>query len=249
MAEPFAEIHPDDASELGITAADLVEVKSPRGRVVVRALVTERTRPGEVYVPMHWTDQFASKGRIGSVVAADTDPFSGQPGSKFTPVAVSRKSMDWYGFAVLKTRPTTIPADYWAIAPITGGFRLEFAGLGVPDLEALLGAFGAQSDDRLSIEDAAAGWSRQASWREGRLEAAIFMSRKPVEVSRQWTCGLLSDAPMNRQDRLNLLAGRPPADRPDPGALVCSCFQVGCNQISDAVRNGADSVQKKSALS
>jgi assimilatory nitrate reductase catalytic subunit len=33
-----------------------------------------------------------------------------------------------------------------------------------------------------------------------------------------------------------------PADRPDAGALVCSCFQIGCNQIAEATRCGATSV-------
>ena len=60
IAEPFAEIHPEDAAARGIAAADLVEVTSPHGRALVRALVTDRVRPGSVFVPMHWSGAFAS---------------------------------------------------------------------------------------------------------------------------------------------------------------------------------------------
>ncbi len=243
IAEPFAEIHSEDARQLGIEAAELVEVKSPHGRVLVRALVTDRVRPGEVYVPMHWTDQFASRARIDAVVAPETDPHSGQPGSKFTPVSVARKQMAWFGFAVLKDRPQQIPADYWAIAPIEGGYRVEFAGSDETDFRELIRSLGSFSDDFLRIEDKTTGSARQAHWQDGRLEAAFFFASTPVEVSRQWACGLLSGEPMSREQRFHVLAGRAPSDRPDPGAIVCSCFQIGCNQIAEAARGGADSVK------
>ncbi|POF31602.1 nitrate reductase [Roseibium marinum] len=242
IAEPFAEIHPDDAARLGIAAAELVEVKSPHGSVIVRALLTPRVRKGEVYVPMHWTDQFASRARIDAVVAPETDPHSGQPGSKFTPVAVSRVSMAWFGFAVLRERPSEIRADYWAIAPIEGGYRLEFAGRIKPDFQTVSASLGSFGDDRICIEDAAERLSRQAYWDGDLLQAAFFFSAGPVEVSRQWACGLLAAAPGRKDLRSQILAGRAPADRPDCGAIVCSCFQVGCNQITEAARCGADSV-------
>jgi assimilatory nitrate reductase catalytic subunit len=37
-------------------------------------LVTDRQRPGQLFVPMHWTDQFASNGRIDALVTAKVDP-------------------------------------------------------------------------------------------------------------------------------------------------------------------------------
>jgi assimilatory nitrate reductase catalytic subunit len=243
IAEPFVEIHPSDAANLGISAADIVEVKSPHGKALVRALVTDRVCKGEVFVPMHWTDHFAASARINAVVAPETDPISGQPGSKFTPVSVSKKRMDWFGFAVLKKRPDEIPGDYWAIAPVAGGHRLEFAGHGKPDFSGLTGADETDIADCLRVDDKTAGWSRQACWKNDVLHTAVFVSKGPVEVSRQWACGLLSSEPMSKQERFQVLAGRAPADMPDPGAIVCSCFQVGCNQISEAVRNGANSVQ------
>jgi assimilatory nitrate reductase catalytic subunit len=57
LAEPFLEIHPKDAQDLGIAQATLVEVTSPQGRGVFRALVTDRGQRGQVFSPMHWTRQ------------------------------------------------------------------------------------------------------------------------------------------------------------------------------------------------
>jgi assimilatory nitrate reductase catalytic subunit len=46
-----------------------------------------------------------------------------------------------------------------------------------------------------------------------------------------------------------LLAGRPGADMPDRGAIVCACMNVGANTIINAVaRSGCTSVESVSAL-
>ncbi|MES0810561.1 nitrate reductase [Roseibium sp. SCPC15] len=244
VAEPFVEVHPDDAAAHGISATDVVEVKSPYGKAVVRALVTDRVRKGNIYVPMHWTHQFASCARIDAVVAPETDPHSGQPGSKFTPVSIRKIAMDWFGFAILKERPQNLSMDYWALAPVEGGFRLEFAAQSNADFQKVAAGIMGVPGDFLRVEDTAAGWSRMAQWSDGALQAAFFFAKGPVEVSRQWSCGLLSETSLSKQQRYLVLAGRAPADRPDPGATVCSCFQIGCNQIMAAARQGAGTVKE-----
>lgn len=243
IAEPFAELHPEDAASAGIAAADLVEVKSPHGVAIVRAQVSARARKGSVFVPMHWTDQFASKGRIDAVVSADVDPVSGQPGSKFTPVALCKVSFDWYGFAVLREKPGSLPTGYWAIAPAPGGWRVELAGNKQEDLIGLVQSLLGKDAELLSFEDAGLGLQRIAGWTGETLAGACFFGPDPVSVSRQWACGLLTAPATGRQDRLAVLAGRPPADMPDKGAIVCSCFQVGCHEIAAAAATGATSVR------
>jgi len=243
IAEPFVELHPKDAASLGVAPADLVDVTSPHGLVLVRALVTDRVREGEVFVPMHWTGHHASSGRVDAVVAPETDPYSGQPGSKFTPIQVAKRQMSWFGFAVLRRRPDTVSADYWALAPIKGGYRLEFAGERAADFADLATSIAPVQGDIVRVGDGAGGWLRLADWREGTLQSAFFFSTDPVEVSRQWACGLLAAEPVLGQDRARVLAGRVPADLPDPGAIVCSCFQVGRNQIEAVARCGATSVR------
>jgi len=62
-AEPFVEIHPEDAARAHINDADLVRVSTGLGAILVRALVTPRQQIGSVFVPMHWSDENAARAR------------------------------------------------------------------------------------------------------------------------------------------------------------------------------------------
>ncbi len=68
VAEPFVEIHPEDAKRVGLAPADLARVFSAHGAVVLRVLVTERQQRGVLFSPIHWTDQNASAGRVDALV-------------------------------------------------------------------------------------------------------------------------------------------------------------------------------------
>ncbi|MFD1560491.1 molybdopterin-dependent oxidoreductase [Paraburkholderia silviterrae] len=87
---PFVEIHPEDASALGIAAKDRVEVRSRRGRVVLPAVVTERVQPGNCFAPMHWNDVFGDDLCVNEVTSDAIDEFSQQPELKFCAVALTR---------------------------------------------------------------------------------------------------------------------------------------------------------------
>ncbi len=232
IAEPYAEIHPEDAAALGIAAASLVAVESPHGRIVVRALVTDRTPRGSVFVPMHWTSQWAGAGRVGAAVAAEVDPISGQPELKLTPVRLRPFAAAWYGFAL--SRHTLRPAGaYWARARVPGGWQAEMADeaeptsweaharalFGLPDLPATLAL------------DAGAGRARVAFSEGDRLVALLFTAREPVAVARSHVIAAFEGAVTAAQ----ALAGRAGAAEPDPGALICGCFDVGVNTILDAI--------------
>ncbi|MBB3978248.1 assimilatory nitrate reductase catalytic subunit [Rhizobium azooxidifex] len=246
IAEPFAEIHPRDALETGIGNAGLVEIESPRGKAIVRALVTERQARGNVFVPMHWNDQFAAKARIDALVPPLTDKVSGQPASKNVAVAVRPFPASTYGFAVAVTRPAAPEADYWAIAKADGGWRIELAfTTPAKDWTEWCRATFAIPDDiePLGYADRRTGDLRLAFFDGDRLLAALFLALEPVAVARTWAVSQLTAEHGDLRKRFTLVAGRPGADRPDPGATVCSCFSVGVNQIVAAVRDGYHTVE------
>ncbi|WP_321877878.1 bifunctional nitrate reductase/sulfite reductase flavoprotein subunit alpha [Paraburkholderia bannensis] len=87
---PFVEIHPEDASALGIAAKDRVEVRSRRGRVVLPAVVTDRVQPGNCFAPMHWNDVFGEDLCVNAVTSDAIDAISQQPELKFCAVALTR---------------------------------------------------------------------------------------------------------------------------------------------------------------
>ena len=242
-AEPFVEIHPADAEMLGIRRAALVRISNSHGSATVRALVTDRQRRGHLFVPMHWTDQFTSSGRIDAVVRAKTDPVSSQPALKMSLVHAEPVHARLYGFFVAATRPI-LDTDYWAIAETTGGQRGELAWFDEPaDLMAWLRTAFALSEAAhiQTVLDTRSGRRSFAVIERGRLVVALYTSPDPVLVSRQWAAGLLAAEDLTGSA---VLAGRPGADMPDGGAIVCSCFSVGLNTIAAAVaRQGCTSVE------
>ncbi|MBY8917917.1 molybdopterin-dependent oxidoreductase [Nitratireductor sp. L1-7-SE] len=249
MAEPFAEIHPRDAARLSIGDADLVRVESRHGAAVVRALVTPRQRPGSVFVPMHWTAEFAALARVCALVAPVTDPLSGQPASKNVPVRLERFEAGCYGFAICVRRPNTEGLDYWALARVDGGWRVELAVRNdTPEQEAffrrLLVLSGHDDDvEILAYCDARRGDHRMAAFENARLLGALYLSRTPVAVAREWVSGQFSESHADPHSRSRVVAGRGGTDRPDAGAMVCSCFGIGINQIATAVRSGCTTVE------
>jgi assimilatory nitrate reductase catalytic subunit len=187
IGEPFLEICVADAETAGLTAAGLAEVESAHGRAVLRVVVSERQRRGSVFAPMHWNDRYASQARVDAIVGGAVDPVSGQPEFKFTPVAAKPYPAAWHALAVGERRIEIGRADYFALAPLRGGFRAELAGLSQPgDWQDFARATLALDGDVewLAYRDAASGQNRFVAFRDGRLVGALFAAREPVAVSR-----------------------------------------------------------------
>ncbi len=239
IAEPFVEVHPADAARAGLAAAEIARVESPHGRALLRVLISDRAQPGSVFVPMHWTGETASAARANALVPAVVDPLSGQPESKAGAVRLRPAHPAWYGYAVARQRPAPASA-YWARARTATGWQVELAGAEVPgDWVAMArGLFALDgSAEMLSFRDPARGLIRFAFVVAGRLEAAFFAAPAPVAVVRAHLIDQIGQPPAP-----GLLSGQPGADREDPGALVCSCNDVGVNTIRAAIAAGADTV-------
>jgi assimilatory nitrate reductase catalytic subunit len=245
LAEPYVEIHSTDARRVSIGDADIVRVSSGRQSILVRALVSERQTPGAVFVPIHWTDQFASAARVDRLVPARTDPISGQPASKYAAVRIERFAAVRYGFAIFRAPPREFDADYWALARCAGGWRAEFAFEAHRDWPSWAERLLQVDPDGpiLAYHDASAGQQRFASFDGDRLRGALFLACEPVSVSRNWAVDQLGASFSDRRARLAIVAGRPPRGSIDRGALICSCFGIGANQIISAVASGCASVE------
>jgi assimilatory nitrate reductase catalytic subunit len=93
----------------------------------------------------------------------------------------------------------------------------------------------------LVYDDSPGGIRRFAVFAGDRLLGALFVGPGPVAVSRTWASHQLT-AVHDRASRACILAGRGGQDAPDPGPIVCSCFNVGVNQIDAAIAAGAMTV-------
>ena len=244
IAEPFLEIAPADAASLGLRPADLAIVENDLGHVLLRVLVTDRQRPGSVFVPMHWTDQVAGMARVGRLIPAAVDPVSGQPGSKAARVGVRRFAAAWYAFAVVRNRPARIDAAYWATARTQGGWRIELAGDAAPeDWRTMAGAlFGTEADFCVTYWDTPGGRHRFAAWDDAGLVGALFVAPEPVAVSRAWAAAWLSKTDLDDAARQAVLAGRAGDALDDPGPIICACLAVGANSIRQTVAAGCTTI-------
>jgi ferredoxin-nitrate reductase len=78
-----AEINPDDATRLHITAGDRVTVRSRRGQAEAVAVVTPTVQAGQIFLPMHFD-------KVNQLTFPSFDPHSRQPSYKACAVAVAR---------------------------------------------------------------------------------------------------------------------------------------------------------------
>jgi sulfite reductase (NADPH) flavoprotein alpha-component len=85
---PFVELHPVDAVALGIVGGQSVELTSRRGRAVLPAVVTDRVRPGNCFVPFHWNDEHGEYLTINALTNDAVDPESLQPEFKVCAVSL-----------------------------------------------------------------------------------------------------------------------------------------------------------------
>jgi assimilatory nitrate reductase catalytic subunit len=243
--EPFAEIHPEDARRYKIKDADLVRVSTGTAFVLVRVLISTRQQPGSIFVPMHWTDQFASKARVDTLAPSIVDAVSGQPASKNIAVRIERFDAATYGFAVLARKPENVDAEYWALAKCSEGWRVELGfGSAREDWAAFADAlFGAvENAETIAFHDRQSSSYRFACYKEDGLLGALFLAPEPVAVSRDWAVAQLAVPHPKGTTRFKIVAGRPGAGGADKGATVCSCFGVGANEIAAAARRGCRTV-------
>ncbi|MEM8979078.1 MAG: nitrate reductase [Pseudomonadota bacterium] len=240
LAEPYVEIHPQDAAALGLELAELVEIKSGDRSGIFRALVTSKVAPGALFAPMHWTRQRSSAGWVNALVHVGTDPISGQPALKSSCVAAQRYEAAWYGYLASRSA-ISVRGGYGAVAKTDTGWQAELAGVEMPaDWAAYLKEL-TQTDGGsiVTVEDASQGLMRAARIVDGVVAQLFFVSPKPVALSRAYAVAQIGQ----KASALAALAGLPSADMPDPGATVCSCMSVGVNTLRAAIGEGALSVE------
>ncbi|MEE8434068.1 MAG: formate dehydrogenase subunit alpha [bacterium] len=83
--DPFVEIHPQDARNLGLNEGDRVSVTSRRGEIQLKVTVAERSLPGAVFIPMHFREAAANV-----LTNPAVDPWGKIPEFKVCAVRIAR---------------------------------------------------------------------------------------------------------------------------------------------------------------
>jgi anaerobic selenocysteine-containing dehydrogenase len=67
MPDPFVEMNPDDAGQLGLAADGFAKVSTAHGSAVLRVNITAAQVHGRIFVPIHWNDATSARARIGAL--------------------------------------------------------------------------------------------------------------------------------------------------------------------------------------
>lgn len=231
LNEPMVEIHPDDAKRVGLSDGALANLTTATSETIFRTKLTDYQSRGELFVPMHWTDENSGAGRANKLPDQSVDPISGQPGFKNSAANIAPVTTDWTAFLVTRAghKPKFDTVTYWAKSTVPNGVLYELAGNGKLDLDALL-----PDGQRLEAFDSARGNHRFVVIDEqDRLSAALFSSQSGSLPARHWIIEQLQTETAN--DNIALLAGRSPGKMADTGSIVCVCFNVGTKTILRAI--------------
>lgn len=240
---PFVSIHPQDAAALGVGSGDLLTVRSPLASIQVQADVTDSVKQGELFTPMHWNDQFASKGRMGALIAPERDAVSGQPESKFIPVAVEKLAVQRWLQLASCTELDMQQFDFWVKTPLENGVRYQAACFAQTDIQPLLAWLQSQCEgaERLEFVDAATGNYRLICRDNSGIRLMAFISADRANLPEgSWLATAF--AAEGEAIGWRLLAGKSAAGA-DKGKLICSCFEVGEKDIIRAIAAGADTTK------
>jgi len=238
--EVFVDVHPLDAARHGLLPDSLALLESAWGSMLARVQVTSDQQPGSLFVPMHWSEQFASRGRVGALVNPAIDPVSRQPESKHTPVRISSYQAAWHGFVLSRRELAFNDVEYWAKSKGESFYRYELAGNTLPPswpdwARARLGGSG-QIPDWQEYHDSGLGHYRAARIIDNRLESVLVISPHHNLPERNWLASLFDKDFLEQSDRKALLTGMPPQGVPDCGNIVCVCFNVGEKTIRSAIQ-------------
>jgi len=229
--DPAVAVHPDDAAALDLAENGFAELDTAHGRIRARVVTTTDQRRGEVFLPMHWNRCFAADGGVALLAGPATDPFSGQPELKHTPVRLRPWVPAWTGFALSRTRPVPAPGGWWSLRGVEGGWLLALAAddLSWPDT-----VLPRPVEDTIEVVDRARGTRRWAQVVGERLEASLFIGPANPTSPGGWLLEKFAKGGLTPADRAWLLSGRSPCAGAEPGRMVCACFQVGENRLRAA---------------
>ena len=248
---PFVAMNPRDALSKGIREGDLVRLHNidshgERQEMLLQANIDSGLRDGDVFVPIHWNDQFAANSRISRLIAPRTDPISGQPESKYAFVGLQGiKVQRWV--ALISREPVPVgPFDFWVKTPVTDGWHTLLADTAIPTKQTeeawqtwisnLLPGL-----EKIELSNTVSGDYRALLCRDQHIEIALFAGReRSLLPDIHWLQSLFNHKVDSQSWRL---LARQEVSAIGANRMICSCFRVTEQQISAAIDKGARSAE------
>lgn len=241
--EPYIDVHPKDIDRFNLHEGSLAILSNRGADYIARVKTSSSQRVGEVFVPMHWNDKYASSARADALVNDITDPICGQPEFKHSPVEINRFTQKWQGMLISleDVKPAT---RYWAKITVDNGFKYRIADdKPVESWAHWLRSHYGEIKQWVELNDSDQEVYRAIGIDDGCVKVIFSAStRKELTVESRWLDKQLASRP-DINDRLALLAGQPAGEVEDVGNIICSCYQVGENTINKAIKSGCHSAE------
>ncbi len=238
IQEPFIHIHPNDALKFNLQDRQLATLSNLGASYLGRANITRDQREGEIFVPIHWNDNFSKSAKASALVNAIVDPVCGQPEFKHSPVTVQPFNAVWSGVIVC-VNDLVLNTDYWAKVTINTGLKYFVSGTqALPKGNAFLQALLPDVDDWVFLSDDRQQSSRIAGFVNGKLHCFFMASTDLSETFNGRFIEQQLNLEVDPLRRYRLLAGVDSNGAEDVGEIVCACFQVGENTIKTAISRG-----------
>jgi assimilatory nitrate reductase catalytic subunit len=231
--EPFVEIHPSDAEFFGIK--DFARVTTQFGSTTFKVALNEGQQRGSLFAPIHWNAETASSARVCELVSPHTDPVSGQPEAKATPAKIEPVEFAFRGFALTRQAIELPKETWWARVALAGGIGTLIASNDVPKQWRNRASTLLNNDILAEFTDLPRGIFRAASFRDGRLDGALFIGPADAAPQRDAVKVLFESETLTDMQHRMLLSGRAADGLAEIGPVICACFGVGLNVIREAI--------------
>ncbi len=233
--EPRIDLNPVDAERYGVTDGDLLKLANANGDVCLSVAVTEDVVPGEAFVPIHWSNSNSSGGTVNRLYSGVTDPFSGQPESKYILASAKSVQPKHWGRLQLHTADTQLP---WATSKAPMYWVRSLAGAGssyvlASDSEQLAPSAELCADcEVVEFCDESNGVRRWLGRRDGKLIWRLWTAPSrdalpaPEALAENGECADWTELS---------LAGQ--GER-DTSPVICVCYEVRRGAIEVAIEEG-----------
>lgn len=236
--EPYIAVNPDDGKRFQLKDKQLAVLSNLGAEFIGRVNITPEQRVGEIFVPIHWNDNFSASARVSALVNPISDSICGQPEFKHSPVTIKSFNSVWSGY-LISSQSVNCPTNYWSKIQLEQGYKYLLSDqkkLGAD--ETILANLYPQIDDWLVLKDDQQSVLRIAGFIDNKLHCFFAASSDlNLKFNSRFIEGQLNKT-HTRKTRFKLMSGLDSDGKNDVGAIICSCFQVGEKTIIEAIKSG-----------
>ena len=238
---PLLDIHERDAKNFNLSNNDLVKLHNPLGEAIISIRINDNVKAGQLFLPIHWSDQNTTAAAVNRLYHGITDPISGQAQTKQTAVQLSKIQFAQYG--QIHSRVTVnCNADFSQRATTSFGTTTEFANFQTikDPIKWCQQSLGIEGEWSYRLRDNVAS---MCCWQDGRLVAFVSLSATRQQINWAWLTYAFEQQTLEVSLLAALLAGRVDNSFAQ-GKLICSCFDVRENTINTVIKAGTQTVEQ-----